>query len=59
MVTFTCSNLNPQYAEGVDCASILHASQAIQRNWTPEEKLKRAALANKQTLKLIELVFGS
>jgi len=59
MVTFTCSNPNPQHTERVDCASILHASQAIQRNWTPEEKLKRAALANKQTLKLIELVFGS
>lgn len=59
MVKFTRANRTPQDTEEVEWALALIASQAIQRNWTSEERLERAALAKKQTLKLLELVFGN
>ena len=59
MVTFTRFYRNPKHILPVDCATVLQASQAIQRNWTSEERMQRAALAKMQTLKLIELIFGS
>lgn len=59
MVNFNQKNPNPEQTLRVDCASVLHASQVIQSNWTPDERLERGVLARKQTLKLLELVFGT
>jgi len=59
MVTFTLANQNPQNCVEINPSFVLQASRAIQRNWTTEERTQRVALAKKQTLRLMELVFGS
>jgi hypothetical protein len=39
--------------------SVQRASQKIRSNWTAQQRKERAAMAEKQTMRLVELLFGS
>jgi len=59
MLTLTCTNQDSQDPRQLNRTEVLDATRAIRQSWTNEEKLHRAAMAKKQTLKLIELVLGN
>jgi hypothetical protein len=60
MVTFTNQNdVSREAGKTAKDNLIARKSMTIRGSWTPQERAQRAALAEVQTLKLVELLFGN